>query len=185
MGRSSTQRPSIQPICPFPIESYEALGRVARPTSRLCQVCENRGGRCCERIQGTPHSDRGCTSDVHITDGSRPHPPPVPSDGPMLFRTQMEVNRPMTSFVRRLAIAACVTAGLSPTIARAQQPAVISGRVLTEAGAPIQSASVVITGLNLGTYSDVEGAFRVSVPADKADGVVTVTARRVGYQPRS
>ncbi len=90
----------------------------------------------------------------------------------------------MTSLVRRLVIAAAV-AGLSPAIASAQQPATITGRVLTEAGAPIQSASVAIGALNLGAYSDAEGAFRVSVPADKATGVVTVTARRVGYQPRS
>jgi TonB-linked SusC/RagA family outer membrane protein len=90
----------------------------------------------------------------------------------------------MTSLVRRLAIAAAI-AGLSPALASAQQPATITGRVLTEAGAPIQSASVSIGALNLGAYSDAQGAFRVSVPADKADGVVTITARRVGYQPKS
>jgi TonB-linked SusC/RagA family outer membrane protein len=91
----------------------------------------------------------------------------------------------MTSLVRRLAIAACAVAGLSPAVARAQQPATISGRVLTEAGAPIQSASVAIGALNLGTYTDAEGAFRVSVPAERATGVVTLAARRVGYQPKS
>ena len=91
----------------------------------------------------------------------------------------------MTSLVRRLAIAACAVAGMSPAVARAQQPATISGRVLTEAGAPIQSASVAIGALNLGTYTDAEGAFRVSVPAERATGVVTLAARRVGYQPKS
>lgn len=91
----------------------------------------------------------------------------------------------MTKLVRRLLIAVCTIAGLVPAIALAQQAATISGRVLTEAGAPIQSASVAIVALQLGIYSNEDGTFRFSVPAEQAKGPVTVTARRVGYQPKS
>src|SRR4051794_26973243 len=90
----------------------------------------------------------------------------------------------MTSLVRRLRVAACAVAGLVPAVALAPQPATISGRVLTEAGAPIQSASVAIVSLQLGIYSNEDGTFRVSVPAAQATGIVTVTARRVGYEPK-
>ena len=91
----------------------------------------------------------------------------------------------MTSLVRRLLVAACAFAGLSPAAVLAQEPATITGRVLTEAGAPIQSASVAIPTLKLGIYSNEDGTFRVSVPAAQATGTVTVSARRVGYQPKT
>lgn len=90
----------------------------------------------------------------------------------------------MTNLVRRLLVAACVIAGLVPAIALAQEPATITGRVVTEAGAPIRSASVAIVSLQLGVYSDEEGSFRLTVPAAQATGAVTLTSRRVGYQPK-
>jgi TonB-linked SusC/RagA family outer membrane protein len=47
------------------------------------------------------------------------------------------------------------------------------------------AASVSIPTLQIGAYSGEDGRFTFTVPAGKASGQVTLTARRVGYQPRS
>ncbi|HEY5086055.1 MAG TPA: carboxypeptidase-like regulatory domain-containing protein, partial [Gemmatimonadaceae bacterium] len=72
------------------------------------------------------------------------------------------------------------------TGASAQSAGTISGRVLTEAGTPLASASVSIAGLGLGAYTNDQGAYRISVPASRlTGGTATLTARRVGYAPHS
>lgn len=81
-----------------------------------------------------------------------------------------------------------VTAALAlvATAAAAQQSATISGHVLTESGGPLSSASVTITSLGLGAYTNDQGAYTISVPAARMTGqTVTLTARRVGYAPKS
>lgn len=81
-----------------------------------------------------------------------------------------------------------VAAGLAAaaSLAGAQGTGTISGRVLSEAGAPLPSASVAIRGLGLGAYTDASGRYRINVPATQLTGqTVTITARRVGYLPKS
>jgi len=74
--------------------------------------------------------------------------------------------------------------GSLPAISVAQQATTVSGRVLNEAGAPVQGASVSISALNIGAYTNAEGRFSFSVPAGRT-GPATVTARRIGYSPAS
>ena len=53
----------------------------------------------------------------------------------------------------------------------------ISGRVTSENGEPLVSASVSVVGTSLGTYTDGQGRFTLTVP----DGPVTLRVRRIGY----
>lgn len=85
----------------------------------------------------------------------------------------------ITSVLAALAVAAGTAAaqGTGPTI---------TGRVLTDAGLPLPSASVSIPTLGVGAYSDQTGTYRFTVPAARVTGqTVTIMARRVGYAPRS
>ncbi|MEP6691169.1 MAG: SusC/RagA family TonB-linked outer membrane protein [Gemmatimonadaceae bacterium] len=80
-----------------------------------------------------------------------------------------------------------MTAGLVVTASAlsAQGAGTITGRVTTEAGAPLQAASVTVAGLGLGAYSNETGAYRIAVPANFLNGQsATITARRIGYQPK-
>lgn len=81
-----------------------------------------------------------------------------------------------------------VTAGLAlvATAAAAQQSGTITGHVTTESGGPLSAASVTITSLGLGTYTNDAGVYNIAVPGARMTGqTVTLTARRVGYAPRS
>jgi TonB-linked SusC/RagA family outer membrane protein len=81
-----------------------------------------------------------------------------------------------------------VTAALATvaSAAAAQQSGTISGRVLTEAGTPLASASVSITSLGVGAYTNDRGAYTITIPAARLTGqTATLTARRVGYSPKS
>jgi TonB-linked SusC/RagA family outer membrane protein len=85
--------------------------------------------------------------------------------------------------LRRLLTA--VGAMLLPWSAEAQQPATISGRVLSE-GNPVPSASVSIPELGLGALTNEAGRYSITVPGARVQGqTVTVTARRVGYRPQN
>lgn len=53
----------------------------------------------------------------------------------------------------------------------------ISGRVTSENGEPLVSASVNVVGTSLGGYTDDQGRFTLAVP----DGPITLRVRRIGY----
>jgi TonB-dependent SusC/RagA subfamily outer membrane receptor len=81
-----------------------------------------------------------------------------------------------------------VTAALAmvATAAAAQQSGTITGRVQTESGGPLSTASVSIASLGLGGYTNDQGVYTISVPSARMTGqTVTLTARRVGYSPKS
>lgn len=85
----------------------------------------------------------------------------------------------IASVLTALAVAAgtATAQGSGPTI---------TGRVLTDAGTPLPSASVSIPSLGVGAYTDDQGTYRFTVPAARATGqTVTIMARRVGYAPKS
>ncbi|MEJ7811934.1 MAG: SusC/RagA family TonB-linked outer membrane protein [Gemmatimonadaceae bacterium] len=90
----------------------------------------------------------------------------------------------MSNHCRRFLSAAAVL--LSPAIAAAQQPAVVTGRVTNEAGTPLQSASVFVEGLGLGTLTREDGQYSFVVPAARLQGQqATLTARVIGYRAQS
>src|SRR4051794_6083754 len=76
--------------------------------------------------------------------------------------------------------------GLLPAVARAQQATTISGRVTTDAQTPLPSVSVSIPSLGVGAMTDAEGRYTFTVAAARAPRTpVELSARRIGYQPKS
>ena len=74
--------------------------------------------------------------------------------------------------------------GLVPAVAAAQGTT-ISGQVTGTAGAPVPGASVSIPTLRVGGFTDDQGNYTFTVPASATGTTVTVTARRLGFQPSS
>jgi TonB-linked SusC/RagA family outer membrane protein len=86
-----------------------------------------------------------------------------------------------------LIVVALAAAALVPVQARAQEPARITGRVLSEAGAPLGSASVFVASLNTGTVSRPDGTFLLIVPVGQfqAGQSLQVTAQVVGHRSQT
>jgi TonB-linked SusC/RagA family outer membrane protein len=73
---------------------------------------------------------------------------------------------------------------LPAQLASAQGSATVSGRVTTEAGSPLQFASVSITALGVGAQTDATGRYTFVVGGGRALGQsVQLTARALGYKP--
>ena len=90
----------------------------------------------------------------------------------------------MTGKLSRFLALAGVVLGLVPAIAAAQGTN-ISGQVTGTAGAPVAGASVSIPTLRVGGFTDDQGRYTFTVPEAASGTTVTVTARRLGYQPSS
>src|SRR6184192_197398 len=73
--------------------------------------------------------------------------------------------------------------GLGPAVALAQEATIVTGQVSTR-GAPVMGASVSIPSLRLGSTSDGQGMYRLTIPAS-VTGDVTLSVRRIGYVTRS
>ena len=69
------------------------------------------------------------------------------------------------------------------TAASAQQPAVVSGRVTTQEGAPLSGAMVVIDGTGLGRQTDASGAYTINAGVEQVGQQVVVRARMIGWSP--
>jgi TonB-linked SusC/RagA family outer membrane protein len=80
-----------------------------------------------------------------------------------------------------------VALSLVPAVSQAQQqPATLSGRVVGEEGQPLGSAAVIIEQLSAGAVTRPDGSYTIVVPGARVPSApVTVTARLVGYKPRS
>ncbi|MES2177918.1 MAG: SusC/RagA family TonB-linked outer membrane protein [Gemmatimonadota bacterium] len=79
-----------------------------------------------------------------------------------------------------LALVALFLSALAAT-ASAQGGAIISGKVTSEAGAPLAGANVFIQSLNIATQSSPTGSYSLVIPAGRATGSVTLSARYIGY----
>ena len=91
----------------------------------------------------------------------------------------------MGRFVRSAIAIACATA-LLPALAVAQQSTTISGRVTSEAGAPLNSASVFLEGMSIGSLTDQDGKYTFAVPSARVKGqTATLTARLIGFKAQS
>lgn len=89
----------------------------------------------------------------------------------------------MTGKITRfLAIASVL--GLVPALAYAQGTNV-SGQVTGTGGAPVVGVSVSIPTLRVGGFTDDQGRYTFTVPGSANGTTVTVTARRLGFQPSS
>ena len=87
--------------------------------------------------------------------------------------------------VRKLGYALLPTLFVIPAALLAQG-AVLSGRVVGQAGEPLASATVFIQGMGAGATTDADGRYSFPVPSGRVQGqTVTVTARRIGYTSQS
>ncbi len=91
----------------------------------------------------------------------------------------------MTSNFRRWFAGVAVLMALVPGMAAAQQATTITGRVVNDAGAPIQGASVAITSLGVGAYTADNGQYKLTVPAEYSGRSVSLLARRIGFRESS
>jgi TonB-linked SusC/RagA family outer membrane protein len=90
----------------------------------------------------------------------------------------------MRSLSNRLLTSVAVL-GLVPAALSAQQPTNITGRVMADATTPIAGVTVALPELRIGAQSDQAGYYRITVPSSATGRTVTLTARRLGYQPDS
>ncbi len=71
---------------------------------------------------------------------------------------------------------------LAPQALQAQQTATLTGRVLNEAGQPIDGATVFVTELNTGALTNAQGRYTLVIPAARVRGqAVGILARYIGY----
>ena len=90
----------------------------------------------------------------------------------------------MTGKISRFLAVAGVALGLAPAVAYAQGTS-ISGQVTGTGGAPVVGASVSIPALRVGGFTDDQGQYTFTAPVSANGTTVTVTARRLGFQPSS
>jgi TonB-linked SusC/RagA family outer membrane protein len=75
---------------------------------------------------------------------------------------------------------------LAPTGLLAQQPATLTGRVTTVAGAPLSGAQVTIEQLGAGATTRGDGTYTILIPAPRVPTApVAVTARLIGYKAKT
>jgi TonB-linked SusC/RagA family outer membrane protein len=83
----------------------------------------------------------------------------------------------------RLTLAVAAGALWLPPAVSAQDGATFTGRVTSEAGTPLASASVFIDGLNIGALTRDDGIYSFVVPAGRVQNqAATLTARLLGYK---
>lgn len=89
------------------------------------------------------------------------------------------------AYVRLVVGSGLAVLGLLPVGAQAQAGATVSGTVTaTVGGVPLANARVAIPDLRVAATTDVNGRYTMTLPAT-ASGTVTMTARRIGYVPRT
>src|SRR6266513_1758485 len=91
----------------------------------------------------------------------------------------------MTTMHRARAIAAAMTSVLLALPAAAQaQTAVITGKVTSEFGQPIDQANVYINDLSISVATTATGAYTITIPAARVSGQqLNLRVRAIGYQP--
>jgi TonB-linked SusC/RagA family outer membrane protein len=67
------------------------------------------------------------------------------------------------------------------SLASAQSPTVVTGRVLDKAGTPVSNTSVMIEGTNYVALANAEGRYTLTVPATRTGPAVAV-ARHLGFR---
>ena len=86
---------------------------------------------------------------------------------------------PIPALVTGLALAL-----FGPAVAQGQQTAVITGKVLSEAGQPLSLANVFIAELNVSVATNDAGVYTITLPAARATGgAAQLRARAIGYKP--
>jgi len=73
-----------------------------------------------------------------------------------------------------------------PVVAHAQGEALLTGKVTSAAGAPVDGAQVFLDKMGLGTLTKSDGSYRFTVPAARANGqTALLTVHIIGYKPKT
>lgn len=110
----------------------------------------------------------------------------VPPDGLALRDVLLGERAPVVAAAPSAPAATAPGAPPSPTDTAARKPAplgsaVLTGRVTSTEGKPLEGAMVLLLGTQLSARSDAEGAFRlIGLPA----GTQSVEVREIGYSPK-
>ena len=91
----------------------------------------------------------------------------------------------MTTMHRARAIAAAMTGlVLALPVAAQAQTAVITGKVTSEFGQPIEQANVYINDLTISVPTNAQGVYTITIPAARVSGQqLNLRVRAIGYQP--
>ncbi|HEY2064573.1 MAG TPA: TonB-dependent receptor plug domain-containing protein [Gemmatimonadaceae bacterium] len=103
------------------------------------------------------------------------HAPPLPA-------TYLGARSALVALTVLIALTATAELGAQTPAARAAL--VVQGRVTDEAQNPIVGVQVVVDGAAVGTVSNEDGSYRLSIGRPSAGAPVTLVARRIGYRPR-
>jgi TonB-linked SusC/RagA family outer membrane protein len=88
--------------------------------------------------------------------------------------------------LRVLSVLAVLGLAAVPQVARAQGEALLTGKVTSVAGAPVEGAQVFLEKMSLGTQTKADGSYRFAVPAARATGqAALLTVRLQGFKPKS
>jgi TonB-linked SusC/RagA family outer membrane protein len=88
--------------------------------------------------------------------------------------------------LRVLSVLAVLTLAAAPQVARAQGEALLTGKVTSVAGAPVEGAQVFLERMSLGSQTKADGSYRFAVPAARATGqTALLTVRLQGFKPKS
>jgi TonB-linked SusC/RagA family outer membrane protein len=91
----------------------------------------------------------------------------------------------MTSHSNRLLVSAALLLSCLPSVLAAQQPTLVTGRVLAAGTTPVENVAVSIPELRVGAYTDQAGSYQITAPATAQGRTVVLVARRIGYAPDS
>src|ERR1700712_618477 len=87
---------------------------------------------------------------------------------------------------RVLSVLAVLALAAAPKSARAQGEALLTGKVTSVAGAPVEGAQVYLDKMALGTQTKTDGSYRFTVPAARATGQTALLSVRLqGFKPKS
>src|SRR5690348_8412299 len=90
-----------------------------------------------------------------------------------------------TTFHRaRVVAASLLSLWLAVPAANAQAPAVITGKVMSEFGQPIDQANVYINDMSISVGTNAQGAFTITIPSGRVQGqAINLRVRAIGFQP--
>jgi TonB-linked SusC/RagA family outer membrane protein len=87
---------------------------------------------------------------------------------------------------RVMSVLAVLALTAAPRGARAQGEALLTGKVTSAAGAPVEGAQVFLDKMALGTQTKSDGSYRFTVPAARATGQQALLSVRLqGFKPKS
>ena len=91
-----------------------------------------------------------------------------------------------SQFLASLALGAAMALGGAVSVGAQGQAAMITGRITSDQGRPLQAVNVYITELSVSVGTNEAGTYSITIPAARVSNqAVTLRARAVGFSPQS